>query len=103
MPPRPVLLEGATAAVMARRIACKYPIRVLCYLGRYKSRSASREDVWSDIRVVVRHVRYNHPSVPVLLGGHGQGANLAINYGLWKEREPVQALVREILVFLGQT
>lgn len=50
---------------------------------------ASKETILSDVKLMVRHLKFNNPEMPLLLGGHGYGASAAINYSQWKNREPV--------------
>lgn len=98
-PPTPaiatiVFLEDAIATVLAQGLAQDHRIRVLSFLGRHNGPMQEGGQLLRDIRSMVQFVRCNYPSAPVILGGFGVGATLATNYSLWKDREPVQALVR---------
>jgi hypothetical protein len=53
----------------------------------------SKDMIYSDIKCLVMHIKNNQPDVPVILGGHGFGASLAINYSGWSRREHVHGYI----------
>ncbi len=40
----------------------------------------SKESIWNDVKMLVRYLKFNDPEIPLLLGGHGYGASVALNY-----------------------
>ncbi|KAI3658353.1 hypothetical protein MP638_007327 [Amoeboaphelidium occidentale] len=49
----------------------------------------SSESIFSDVKVLIRHLKFNDPEMPLILGGHGFGASVALNYSAWKYKEEV--------------
>lgn len=49
----------------------------------------SKESIWMDVKILVRYLKFNDPEIPLVLGGHGYGASIALLYSSWKAREPV--------------
>ena len=52
-----------------------------------------KETLWQDVKILARHIKNNSPDVPILLGGHGFGASVALNYATWRQKEPVNGYV----------
>jgi acylglycerol lipase len=61
--------------------------------GGARGDAPSEEQVWSDISTIVKHVRVQHPNLPLFLGGHSGGAGLALNYSSWEQRSPIDGYV----------
>ncbi|KJE94303.1 hypothetical protein CAOG_08846 [Capsaspora owczarzaki ATCC 30864] len=52
----------------------------------------SKEALWRDIRSMVRHLRWNYPALPLVVGGHSNGGAKLLNYLHWKSSEPADAV-----------
>jgi len=61
--------------------------------GGDRGDAPSDEQVWSDINTMVKHVRVQHPNLPIFLGGHSGGAGLALNYSSWDQRASIDGYV----------
>eukprot|EP00127_Corallochytrium_limacisporum_P005385 Clim_evm61s203 gene=Clim_evmTU61s203 len=61
--------------------------------GGKRGDSPDRETVWSDIRSVVRHLRWHAPHMTLAMGGLFANCGVALNYCSWKGREPVDGLI----------
>jgi len=89
-----VFLGGLEKSVACHILCEKYNVLVINVIGRTEADQAlvtSKEVTWSDIRTVVRLAKFNFPTLFHILGGHGVGASMALNYATWKGREPVAA------------
>jgi acylglycerol lipase len=61
--------------------------------GGDRGDAPSDKQVWSDISTMVKHVRIQHPNLPIFLGGHSGGAGLALNYSSWEQRSSIDGYV----------
>ena len=61
--------------------------------GGPRGDAPSAEQLWRDVGSFVRHVRNEHPGLPVFVGGHSSGAGLALNYASFDGRAEVEGWV----------
>ena len=52
---------------------------------------ATKDSLLKDTKCMVRHLKFNYPEMPLLLGGHGFGASVALSYSNWTLKESVNA------------
>lgn len=49
--------------------------------------------VWSDISMMIDHVRHQYPDIPLYLAGHSSGAGLLLNYAARYEHRLVDGMI----------
>lgn len=57
--------------------------------GGPRGDAPSSKQVWADISTFIRHIRAEHPALPLILGGHSSGGGLVLNYSSQLNREAV--------------
>ena len=91
-----ILLQSEFKVLLGYILSKKYELAVYCVDIRGVDtlvEVSQKESVLMDVKTVIRHVKNNSPDVPVILGGHGIGASVSLNYAFWKSREPVNGFV----------
>ena len=53
----------------------------------------SVEQVWIDVKFLIKYIKKHAPDKPVYLGGHSSGGGLVLNYSSWAEQEPVNGYI----------
>ena len=57
--------------------------------GDRRGNAPSPNQVWDDISTFIKHIRAEHPKLPILLGGHSSGGGMVLNYSSQTNREAV--------------
>ncbi|MFZ5881087.1 MAG: alpha/beta fold hydrolase [Chloroflexota bacterium] len=57
--------------------------------GGARGDAPSTKQVWADISTFIKHIRAEHPTLPLILGGHSSGGGLVLNYSSQPNRESV--------------
>lgn len=57
--------------------------------GGDRGDTPNSKQVWTDISTFIKHIRAEHPQLPLFLGGHSSGAGLILNYANQPSFEPV--------------
>lgn len=57
--------------------------------GSPRGDTSTVRQVWADITTFIKHIRAEHPQLPIFLGGHSSGAGLVLNYTSQSNRESV--------------
>ena len=61
--------------------------------GGPRGDAPSPKQVWQDVTTLIKHVRAEHPQLPLFLGGHSSGAGLVLNYTSVPNHEPVDSYI----------
>lgn len=78
-----VLLQSDIKVVLAWILSKKCEVAVYVMDLRGIDNGAvclTKESIWADVKILVRYLKINEPEMPLLLGGHGYGASVALNY-----------------------
>lgn len=57
--------------------------------GGARGDAPNPKQVWADITTFIKHIRTEHPSLPLILGGHSSGGGLVLNYASQPNHETV--------------
>jgi len=57
--------------------------------GGPRGDAPSSKQVWADISTFIKHIRTEHPTLPLILGGHSSGGGLVLNYSSQPNHEAV--------------
>ena len=57
--------------------------------GGKQGDAPSAKQIWVDITTFIKHIRAEHPALPLILGGHSSGGGLALNYASQPNHETV--------------
>lgn len=57
--------------------------------GGARGDAPSAKQVWADITTFIKHIRAEHPALPLILGGHSSGGGLVLNYASQPNHETV--------------
>lgn len=81
-----VFLESDAKMVLAwlLHVKCSAAVYVMDLRGiNNGSPCISKDTILKDVRVLVRHLKFNDPKIPLFVAGHGYGASAALNYSSW--------------------
>lgn len=57
--------------------------------GGARGDAPSTKQVWADISTFIKHIRAEHPALPLFLGGHSSGGGLVLHYSSQPNHETV--------------
>ncbi|KJE98327.1 hypothetical protein CAOG_09221 [Capsaspora owczarzaki ATCC 30864] len=84
---------------LASRLAKNNPFHVIVQYERGhgpaldpSGDAPSKEALWRDMRTMIRYLRWNYPALPLVVGGHSNGAGKLLNYNSWKSSLPADAI-----------